>query len=110
MQYRNVVRVSDGSFVFNRGKIKAGRKKSEYVGYGIHVDDLVFHLQGGHDAFIRYDGYINKMVNSDVSKYTATIIATKRLKAGELLFQLSTLYGNDRQSDAQELRIATKRN
>lgn len=64
VQYRNVVRVKDGSFVFNRGKIKAGRKKSEYVGYGINVSDLVFHLQGGQDAFLRYDGYINKMINS----------------------------------------------
>ncbi|MBQ6491603.1 MAG: hypothetical protein IJI88_04965 [Atopobiaceae bacterium] len=64
VQYRNVVLVRDGAFVFNRGKIKAGRKKSEYVGYGINVSDLVFHLWGDQDAFLRYDGNINKMINS----------------------------------------------
>lgn len=42
-------------------------------------------------------------------KYTASVMATKRLKAGELLFQLSTLYGNDRQSEVKELNIATQK-
>ena len=42
-------------------------------------------------------------------KYTATVIGGKRLKNGELRFQLSTLYGNDRQTETQELRIATQR-
>ena len=43
-------------------------------------------------------------------KYTASVMATKRLKAGELLFQLSTLFGNDRQSEVKELRVTTQRN
>lgn len=64
VQYRNVVRVQDGSFVLNGGKIKAGRRKSEYVGYGINVSNLRRHLKGGGDASIRYDGYISKMINS----------------------------------------------
>lgn len=42
-------------------------------------------------------------------KYTASVMATKRLKAGELLFQLSTLYGNDRQSEVKELNIVTQK-
>ena len=42
-------------------------------------------------------------------KYTASVMAMKRLKAGELLFQLSTLYGNDRQSEVKELNIATQK-
>jgi len=31
-------------------------------------------------------------------------------EAGELLFQLSTLFGNDRQSEVKELRVTTQRN
>lgn len=42
-------------------------------------------------------------------KYTASVMAMKRLKAGELLFQLSTLYGNDSQSEVKELNIATQK-
>lgn len=42
-------------------------------------------------------------------KYTASVMAMKRLKAGELLFQLSTLYGNDCQSEVKELNIATQK-
>ena len=42
-------------------------------------------------------------------KYTASVMAMKRLKAGELLFQLSTLYGNDRQSEVKELNIVTQK-
>lgn len=42
-------------------------------------------------------------------KYTASVMAMKRLKAGELLFLLSTLYGNDRQSEVKELNIATQK-
>ena len=74
------------------------------------VRPMVVEATGNRNVMVSPGIEVESIAPGSGIKYTATVIATKRLKAGELLFQLSTLYGNDRQSDAQELRIATKRN
>ena len=73
------------------------------------VRPLVTELTGNRQVMVSPGIEVESIAPGSGIKYTATVIGGKRLKNGELLFQLSTLYGNDRQSEAQELRIATMR-
>ncbi len=66
--YRNVIHVTGGDFVLNYGTIKAGRKKDQYIGYGYNVEEYVVQMNNGSTWGSknppRYDGYVDKVINS----------------------------------------------
>ena len=64
VQHRNIIFVGNGSFIMNGGTLVAGRRKSEYLGFGINARDLQEYLNHGHTASLRYDGDVTKCINS----------------------------------------------
>lgn len=73
------------------------------------VRPIVSELTGNRQVMVSPGIEVESIAPGSGIKYTATVIATKRLKTGELLFQLSTLYAGDRQSEAKEMRVATQK-
>lgn len=73
------------------------------------VRPMVVESTGNRQVMVSPGIEVESIAPGSGIKYTATVIGGKRLKNGELLFQLSTLYGDDRQTEAQELRIVTQR-
>ncbi len=73
------------------------------------VRPMVVETTGNRQVMVSPGIEVESIAPGSGIKYTATVIATKRMKTGELLFELSTLYGNDRRSEAKELRVMTQK-
>ena len=115
---RDALQISNIRFIDNNGDgiLQAG--ETAKITFEIHnrsrhnirdVRPMVVETTGNRYVKVSPGIEVESIAPGSGIKYTASVMAMKRLKAGELLFQLSTLYGNDRQSEVKELNIATQK-